>query len=174
MAITYPQVFTSTEDAETVKNRPVSEEVVRKFIQNSNLLGSLCPIGSIRAVLISAVGVHPPNVDLWQIADGAQITHGASPLTSVGIFLRYTPDFTNTYMRGAMAEAVNNSGGSHTTDLSHTHDTDVVCGNKVGEEGDERKGYPEECHSHTTQPDLSSEYPLEVSHQELAIYLKIN
>lgn len=174
MAITYPQVFTSTEDLETVKNRPVSEEVVRKFIQNSNLLGSLCPIGSIRAVLISAVGVSPPNSDLWQIADGSQITHGGSPLASVGIDLRYTPDFVNTYFRGAMAEGVNNTGGSHTVDLNHSHDTDVVCGNKVGEEGDERKGYPEECHSHTIQADMSTEHPIGVAHQELAVYLKIN
>lgn len=174
MSVTKPVVFTSIEDAEVAYGKPVSEEVIRKMIQNSNLIGALCPIGSFRHMQINQPGAFPPNVKLWQMSDGTEITDPDSPLKSVVPTSRFTNDMRNNYVRGAPDEATNGFTGSATTDLSHSHDTGTTCTAIDGEEGDERRGYATLCHNHDMARDLSTAEPLDVANQQLAIYVKIN
>lgn len=173
MAITRPVVFTPIEDIEVTRNHTVSEELVRKMIQNSNLLGALAVIGSIRCMAINQPGVSSPSTDVWQLATGSQITQPQSPITSVGPFDRFTPDFTNVYIRGAMDDTANNIGGAYTVDLSHTHTIGARNGTAIGEEGDEQQAYAP-GHSHGVNNGLPDNEPLEPAHQEVATYLKIN
>lgn len=174
MAIVKPVIFTSINDAETARGAPVTAETIRKMIQNSNMLSALAVIGSIRHVAINRPGVTTPNTDQWQGADASEITHLSSPLASVGPLLRFTPDFRNLYLRGAAAPTVNNTGGSYTVNLEHSHSIGGVCGPVNGEEGSEQRGYPGGCHTHTLGNDLSPTEPLEVYFYQIATYLKIN
>jgi hypothetical protein len=173
--ITRPVMFTSIDDAEVQKDRPVSEEVVRKLVQNNNLLGALAAIGSIRHVQINLSGAPIVNPAIWQLADGTEITNVDSPLKSVTPFTRNTPDCRQRYVCGAPDESTNATGGSPSVNLSHTHGTGNACsfGQPIDNNND-LGGYPQACHSHTVSNDLNSAEPLEPAHQELAIYLKIN
>ncbi len=173
MAITKPLIFTPIEDIEVSFNRPVSEETIRKMIQNANMLSLLALVGSIRCVALNQHGVTTPSTDQLQLATGSQITHPQSPITSISPTDRFTPNFQNVYPRGAANDSDNGTGGTYTTDLSHYHQTDFYHQFAYGENGDEQKAYIG-GHDHTISVDLNSEEPLEVAHQEVAIYLKIN
>lgn len=174
MAIVKPVIFTPVEDAECVRNRPVSEEVVRKLIQNSNMLAALAVIGSLRTIALNQAGVVAPNTDQWQLSDGSQIVHPQSPITSITPTNRFTPDFTGKYIRGAFSTTVNNVGGAPSVNLSHFHGVGSVCVGLSGEEGDEQNAYGNGCHSHSIFNDLDPAEILELAHQQIAVYLKIN
>lgn len=174
MAVIKPVFFNSIHDSEVNYTRPVSEETMRKMIQNCNMLAALAVIGSVRCVALNQQGVTVPNTDQWQAATGGQITHPQSPITSVGPTNRFTPDFTNRYIRGAAAPTVNGVGGAYTTNLEHDHIASTDCVGLSGEEGDEQPCYISGCHFHTIDNDLSATEPLEVAYQQVATYLKIN
>lgn len=170
MAITVPIIFTEIQDAEVKYTRSVNEETVRKMVQDTNLLGKLAPIGCVRMIQLNQTGVQAPDTTIWQLMDGSEITYPASPLRSVGLTLRFTPNMISKYPRGA-ANAVSNSfGGSPTVNLAHDHGIGSVGGQIKGEEGDEKTARVD--HSHPVESRLGNE-PLEPAHQRLAFYLKI-
>lgn len=171
MAITIPVIFTPIQDAEVKYTRSVTEETVRKMVQDCNMLGKLSPIGSVRAIQINQTGVQAPDSTIFQLMDGSEITFPDSPLRSVGLTQRFTPDMTGLYVRGAPNPSANNIGGSATIDLSHTHSIGNVSGSIRGEEGDEKTARVP--HSHPLANDLASDESLELAHQRLAFYLKI-
>lgn len=176
MAVTKPVIFTPTEDAEIDYKKPVSEELIRKMVQNVNLLGSLAPIGSYRHVNINQPGATPPNGKIYQQCDGSEIVDPDSPLRSIVPISRFTHNMQNRYVRGAPGETSgdNADGGSATVNLSHTHSTGNACTGIDVEEGDERHSWFAVCHNHAISADLDGSEPLDVAHQQLAIYVKIN
>ena len=171
MAIVKPVIFTSVHDAETTYGRTVSEETIRKMIQNCNLLGALSIPGQYRFVNLNQSGAGTPIADIFQAANGSAIVHPNSPLVGT------TPVMTNHYVRGAngVLGSDNVYGGNSTTNLSHAHGTGVVCSvGKLCEEGNERRAWDFQCHDHIINNDLSGAEPLAPRCQQLAIYVKIN
>lgn len=171
MAVTIPVVFTPIPDAEVKSKRSVTEETIRKMIQNVNMLGKLALIGSVRAIQLNQAGVQAPDSTIWQLMNGTEITNPNSPLRSVGLTLRFTPNMTSRYVRGASTDSANSSGGAATVNLSHFHDTGAIGGETNGEEGEEKTARL--VHTHPISADLSAAEPLELAHQRLAFYLKI-
>ena len=179
MAIIKPVIFTSVEDAEVTRNRPVAEETVRKLIQNANMLGALAAIGSIRCVQINMIGGGAPDSDQWQLCDGGEITHANSPLATSGFTNRYTPNFQNTYIRGANNTTSNPPGGSSTVNLQHNHSIGTVASSQIADEKrlfvpSDTDAYQPANHNHGINNDLSSGEPLDPAHQQVGVYLKIN
>lgn len=177
MAVIKPLIFTSIADAECDVNRPTSEEVVRKMIQNANMLGAMVPVGKINCVALNQLGVTVPNTDVWQLANGDQITHPSSPITTVNPVNRFTPNFVGVYFRGASSTTVNGIGGAATVSLEHNHGgfTAFFGTPFIGEaeDEDEQPAYTT-AHIHSISNDLSATEPLELAHQQVAVYLKIN
>jgi hypothetical protein len=182
MSVIVPPIYTPIDDQEVSYKRPVSEETVRKLCQNINLLGSLAIIGSIRAVALNQPGVPVPATDQFQLCDGAKITDPVSPLRSVIGTDRFAPNLKDKYIRGAANATTNTdtgdlpSGGSATRDLSHTHTTGNVCSpfGIIGDAGTERRAYETACHNHGVDADLTTPDPIELGHQQIAFFLKIN
>lgn len=177
MAITKPTMFTSIEDAEVSFNRPVTDEVVRKIIQNVNMLNELAKIGQLIAVAVNQPGVEIPSPDQFQQCDGADIVHPNSPLQSVGGYHRITPNMKRRFPRGAQSEESNpGTAVDLTNDMRHTHTTGFVCVGKVGEDGDERHAYSDYnlCHNHGVDVDLEANDPISPRHLKVVMYLKIN
>ncbi len=181
MAIVYPVVFTAMDDQEYGNLAPVSEEAVRKLVQNVNLLGKLAPVGSIRAIAVNSHGVPPVNSDQFQFCDGGEITNGYSPLqTTIGT-PRYTPKLNDKYLRGAADTTTNNDsgdlspGGTLTRNLSHSHggNTQPLVNGSSGQSGSDVKAY-DVNHFHSISSDLSSTDPIDMAHVQTAYYLKIN
>lgn len=174
MAVVKPVMFTSIEDTEVAKDRPVSEELVRKMIQNCNLLGELAKIGSIQFVQINLDNAPQVNPDILQLANGGEITQVDSPLKTVVPTNRYTPDMKDKFVRGSPDLSNNTIGGSATTNLSHAHGTgDGGVGGMVND-GDDSSTYNTPFHTHGVTAALSSAESLEPSHQQLAVYIRIN
>lgn len=121
--IVTPPVYTPVHQEETAHLAPTAEEIIRKLIRNNNFLLDLAPIGTIIFVNINQQGGGQPNSNYWQICDGSEITNPNSPLRSIGLNLRYTPDFKDRYPCGADTTTVNNFGGTHTHMLQHQHTT---------------------------------------------------
>lgn len=185
MAITVPVIFTDIDELELDENRPVSEETVRKMIQNVNLLGSLAPIGLVVAVAVNTPSVPPVNSTLFQYCDGGQITDTTSPLRATAGHPRASPNMADKYLRGAPNATTNPdtgdlpAGGHATRNLSHNHTggTGQIAGpSNVGEDGDERHAYDLNFpfHNHPISSDLSSTDPIDLAHIQTAFYLKIN
>lgn len=172
MAIVIPVIFTDIQDAEVKYKRSVNEETVRKMIQDTNLLGKLAPVGTVRAIQLNQTGVQAPDSTIWQLMDGSEITLPTSPLRTVGLTQRFVPNMISKYPRGAATTSANPTGGAPTVNLGHDHGgTGSVGGNVVGEEGDEKTARVP--HTHPIGSDLNSSEPLEPAHQRLAFYLKI-
>lgn len=180
MSVIVPVCFTPIDENELSEGQPVTEETMRKLVQNINLLGKLAVVGSIRAIAVQTPGVPVPNPDQFQHCDGSPITNDFSPLRSTDGHERKTPKLNDKYIRGAQTTTENHDTGdlepgkSATRDLSHTHNTGFVCQGTQGEEGDERHGYDNRCHNHGITTDLSEEDPIELAHVQTAFYLKIN
>lgn len=174
MAITVPPIFSGILDNEVTYKHSVSEETVRKMVQNTNLLGKLSPIGSIRMIQFNAFGVHSPDPTLMQLCNASEIVDPNSPLRTMGIIQHFTPNLLGLYPRGAANALSNPTGGAPTVNLSHSHggSTGSLEGSIVGEEGEEKTARVN--HSHPINPDLNGAEPLDPSHQVLAWYLKIN
>lgn len=178
MSVVKPPIFSGFVDAETRLNGPVSEELVRKMIHNCNLLGDLALIGSIRHIQLNQAGVVTPNPDIWQMCDGGEITNQYSPLSTVVPTNRYTPDMRSRLVKGAPFTFAEGNDGAATVNLNHAHggNTGTFHGGIDAESGNDVYGYEgaQYNHDHTIDPSLSAAEPLEVAHQRLAVYLKIN
>ena len=181
MAVTIPPVYTEIDDQELSFKRPVSEETIRKLIQNVNMLGSLALVGSVRAVAVNTPGVPAPDPQQFQYCDGSQITDLTSPIRATSGHPRAVPNIADKYVRGASSTTSNadtgdlTPGASRTRDLQHTHTTgDVSNGGIVATDGNERHGYPGAVHNHGVTADLSDSDPIELAHIQTAYYLKIN
>lgn len=174
MSVTVPAIFTPITDVEVTYKHSVSEETVRKMIQNTNLLGTLSPIGSIRMLQFNQNGAQSPDPTLMQLCNGSEILDPNSPLRTMGITQHFTPNLIGLYPRGAADEVSNNTGGFATIDLSHAHggSTSSVGGSLRGNGGGEKTARVE--HSHAIDSRLSNVEPLNPSHQVLAFYIKIN
>lgn len=173
MAVTIPLVFTPTIDEEYVYNRPVHEDSLRKMAQNINLLGEMAKIGSIRQIQLNQIGVPAPDPTIWQLCDGEEITSPTSPLRTMGMVQRFTPDLRGRFVRGATNAISNSFGGSDAAATSHAHggSTGNVGGTIKGEEGDEKAARKD--HNHNIESNLNDS-PNNPTHQILAFYLKIN
>lgn len=175
MAITLPVMFTSIEDAEVSFNRPVSDETVRKILQNINMLGELAKLGQLIPVAVNQPGVPSPNPDIFQQANGSEIVQIDSPLQSTIGSEKFTPDMTKHFLRGAPDESTNGyTAADQINVMEHTHAVDVVCPPLIiGESGDERKSYAI-CHTHAIEDDLNPAEPIDPKHVKVVFYLKIN
>jgi hypothetical protein len=180
MSVVVPPIFTPIDTNELALNRPLSEETVRKLVQNVNMLGRLSLIGSIRAIAVNTGGVPQPSTDQFQYCDGGSIVNEASPLRATSGHDRKTPKLNDKYLRGAHTTITNddtgdlNPGEFRTRNLSHTHTVGFVCTGIIGEEGNERHAYANLCHTHGMTDDLSAVDPIDLIHVQTAYYLKIN
>lgn len=177
MAVVKPVMFTTIHDEEVSLNRPSQEELLRKFFQNLNMLSELAIIGSIEAFALNQPGVESPDASVFQLSDGSEITDPDSPLKTVGITNRFTPDMRSRYLRAADAStnAGNEAGGDATVNLSHSHGgtTGVHSAGLAGEEGNDDVAVSQH-HAHPINADLNSAEPLDPAYQQVAFYLKIN
>lgn len=138
-----PPIFTEYHNEELVLLSPGNEELMSKIVINNNFLMNLLPLGSILWIDINKPGgIGVPNSSVYQECDGAEIVNPSSPLRSVGIFQRFTPDIRNKYPRGANSIDANSSGGSHNHSLLHSHGGATGGGGGGGDgiedEGDRR------------------------------------
>lgn len=172
--IVRPVTLTTAYNEEFGENRPVSEETIRKLIYNFNLLRALLPYAQVVAYQVNMPSVKIPNPDYFTFADGGEITAPTSPLNGAGN--QYTPNMANRYLRGGSASTTsgNEAGGAATMNWTHTHFIQYV-GNNPGnllEASDERNaGTP--LHNHGLANDGST-VPLDLSHMEIAFYLRID
>jgi hypothetical protein len=174
MAVTYPPCYTEVKDAELEVERPVTDELLRKMIQNVNMLSQLAMVGQICAIAVNQPGAPAPNPEIWQACDGSEITDVNSPLQSIGGDNRYTPDLKKKYLRGAEDQELNTiTSADLTCNLTHTHTTNVIGYWQVGEGGTERRGYAA-AHNHGINNDLSAAEPIDVAHMKVVFYMKIN
>lgn len=172
MAVVRPNSFQTISDAEISPNRPVSEETVRKFIQNTNMLRALAPVGQIRPIQINLSGVDTPEPTVWQYANGGEITDPDSPLNGVGS--QFVPNMIGFFVRGGFNGNI--QVGVATVNLSHTHTIGSV-GNLPGNllrAGSDRDAF-EPVHNHADPAaDLSAAEPLNPAHMQCAFYFKIS
>ena len=149
--IIIPPVFTETHNEEISLNSPGNEEFMRKIVLNNNFLMNLTPVGSILWIDVNKPGGDGiPLSTTFQECNGSEITDPNSPLRSVGIFQRFTPDLRGKYARGANTTIDNNSGGSHNHNLTHAHSGETGIGGVINfaleDKGDRRaSGF----HTHT-------------------------
>jgi len=138
--IIIPPIFTEYHEEELDLLSPGNEELIRKIAINNNFLMNLLPLGSILWIDINKPGgIGIPNTNVFQECDGSEITNPNSPLRTIGIFPRFTPDLKNKYPRGANSIDANSSGGTHNHNLTHNHGG-YTGGGGGGGAGIEKKG----------------------------------
>lgn len=177
MAITYPVMYTPVADKEVEFTRPVSDETVRKIIQNINMLSKLAEIGQIISVAVNQPGVSTPSPLQFQQCDGSEITQENSPLQSTSGSPKFTPDTRDFFLRGAPDESTNGQTAPNlTTNLQHAHSTSTIVQPRVGEGGDERHAYSDSDlpHNHPLSDDLNPAEPIDPANLKIVHYLKIN
>ncbi|MDZ4810775.1 MAG: hypothetical protein SGI96_21270 [Bacteroidota bacterium] len=121
MAQITPPIFTYIHDEETNYKISKSEELARKIIHDTNYMSGVLPLGQIMTANINQVGAIPINLNVWQLCDGSEIVNPASPLRSIGVNIRFTPNMPDTFMRGANTVTGNPTGGSQNFNLAHDH-----------------------------------------------------
>lgn len=175
MAVTYPPVYSPVFDAEFDVESPVSEETVRKLIQNCNMLSLLACVGQVGMFQPNIPGCPPLSVIQFQFCDGNEITDTTSPLASSGGVTRNTPDLRGKYIRNAHNSTTNGSIGAATINLSHDHGTHTgsFCFGAGPEGGSDYDSIPF-CHTHTINADLNAAEPLNPAYIAYAFFLKIN
>lgn len=156
--ITVPPILTPMHDSEVRLSGPVHEELVRKIAQNLNFLGNLIPIGTIVFVEINKIGVTAPDESIWQLCDGSEITNASSPLRTVGLIQRFTPNLLGKHSRCSGDDSTNPTGGSYSYNFGHNHTglTDInqpAPANAFEEDGPRRVG---NTHVHGVSMDLTS------------------
>jgi hypothetical protein len=156
MSIITPPIFTPVHQEEFDELQPTTEEVIRKLIRNNNFLLDLAPVGTIIFVNSNQLGGGQPSSSFWQVCDGSEITNPNSPLRSLGLNLRYTPNLKNKYPCGAEFENSNPEYGSHEHQLAHSHSTGGASsqGGGLEEKGDKRRREP---HSHTLRTQYNNQ-----------------
>lgn len=176
MAVVYPNAFPTLNDEEFSAERPVSTLAARKLARAVNMLSQLVIPGQIRAFALNQNGVGDPAANgQFQYSDGGEITNPNSPLKTVGVTHRFTPDMKDRFVRGANAgtNSGNEAGGTASVDLTHAHGTGGVDPGRGGdgEEGDEQLSGQE--HSHGVNNDLAVT-PTDPAHVKVVFFLKIN
>lgn len=154
-----PPIFTPLHEEEFDILQPVNEETIRKLVLNSNFLIDLAPVGTIIYLNINQSGVTQPNANFWQVCDGGEITNPNSPIRSIGINLRFTPNLKLTYPRGAEFTNANPTGGSNIHNLTHGHTTGgaSATGNGLRKKGSRNRRNP---HTHTLSSQYTEEYEI--------------
>jgi hypothetical protein len=173
MSIVIPPVYTPVHLEETDYKSSITQEVIRKLIHNSNFLQDLAPVGTIIFVNTNQLGGGQPNSAFWQLCDGSEITNPQSPLRSVGLNLRRTPDLKDLYPRGAEFSNTNPTAGSHNHNLSHSHSTGGASadGGGLKKKGDRRRRNP---HSHALAAQYNNPIVIEApAYLYVVAYMKI-
>ena len=145
--ITTPPVYSPVHKEEVDYKNPTTEEAIKKIIANNNFLLDLSPIGTIIFINTNQYGGGQPNFALWQICDGSEITNPNSPIRSIGLNQRFTPNLKDRYLKGANASNLNPTGGSQLHNLAHGHSTGGPSaeGGGMQDKGDRRR---RETHDH--------------------------
>lgn len=173
--IVFPNLFSPLYDSEFGVSAPVSEETIRKLVQNMNMLSRLACVGQIRLAQPNIPGAPQPSLIQFQYCDGSEITEPNSPFKTTGGVNRFTPNMTDKYIRGAANATATAAIGAATANFQHDHGgaTGLWCHPVGPEDGDEEPSVSF-CHDHSISPDLDPASPLDPQYIYLAIYLKIN
>jgi hypothetical protein len=173
MSIVTPPIYTPVHEEEIKTLSPHSEEIFRKLVRNNNFLLDLAPVGTIIFVNINQQGGGQPNAAMWQPCDGSEITNSLSPLRSIGLNLRFTPDLRTFYPRGAVNDTSTSTGGSHNHNLQHSHTTGLasVQGPPLDRKGGQRR---RNAHGHVLFAQYDNPTFIEApAYVYLVAYLKI-
>lgn len=181
MAVTKPTTYTEILDIEVQVGRSPNEEVLRKMVQNINMLGELAMIGSVNGYAINQSGVSVPSTSVFQTCDGSEITNLDSPLSSEPGFPYYTPDMRNRYIRGANASTVagNEAGGAASASHAHDHggvtDTYTDDTYNFATDGEDllAPAVGATGHNHNIS-EVTFNFNLTPYYQQVEFYLKIN
>ena len=173
--LTTPQVFTSIHDEEVTNLVTCQEESLRKLIQDASYLADLGTLGTVVWHSENQPGVPTLDLTIWQRCDGTQITNPLSPLRTIGLSTRFTPDLRNRYPQCHDSAIGSDLGGTQTYNLQHSHGgaTGVACPPIFVEaDGDRRFSV---CHAHSIAEALSSpiviDYP---AYLHLSAFFKIS
>jgi hypothetical protein len=118
-----PPINTPIHDIETDYQSSINEETLHKMIVNNNWLLDLRPIGTIVFINTNQPGSSTPDSSVYQICDGSEIVHPLSPIRSIGLHQRFTPDLRGKYPRGANDWTTNPIGGTWDHNVEHAHST---------------------------------------------------
>lgn len=169
MTATRPIEYTDLHVEEFDLNAPVSEETLRKLVQNFNMVRALMPVAQVKAYHVNLSGVPTPNALLYQYCDGSVITDPTSPVSG-----GTTPTMASCYLRGKSSGG-SETGGGTTADATHGHTTDVedtYLRGHVLEEGNQRKS-AQRAHVHD-MPSTPLVFSLNPLYMQMCFYLRIN
>ena len=164
--IRVPSIFTEFDSNEVDLHVPGHEELLKKMAMNNNYLLNLMPVGAIIFVNGSQSGVTLPDINYWQLCDGSEITNPNSPIRTIGIFQRFTPNLFEKFPRGSNDTINNNSGGTHTHNLDHTHSTGAThSGGPFLDARDKGygEGYYSSIHGHVNLPTVAPFSPIKAT-----------
>jgi hypothetical protein len=172
-----PPIFTPMHDSEINIDVPAHEEVMKKLIANFNFVGNLLPVGAVIFVNVNNVGVSIPNPNVWQECNGSKITHPDSPLRSVGVDEKFTPNLQNKYVRCATQTLTTlPTGGNQSFDLEHDHLGGTGNDDPPGPDAYESSGDRRirVTHSHSIDSDLQTTITVDApAYMRLVAYMKI-
>jgi hypothetical protein len=181
MAITRPPALNELHVEDFDQNQPVTEDTIRKLIQNMNMLRALSPIGMVKAYHVEIPGVKLPDINLYNLCDGSNITASESPLFGFGA--TPTPDMRDKFFCGKPAGGGPATGGNATLALEHTHATQNynadVPGSQEYQEYDQQLGWRTKFHNHGNLPagplgPTSDGLILNPIHMKMCFYLRVN
>ncbi len=115
MAIQTPNFGTKLNDLQLDFGSALAEATFKTMGQDINYLIDSVPVGAIVAFAVNLTGVSIPNANLYQLCDGSEIVHPDSPLRTIGLSVKFTPDLRNRFLYGSDAAGQNAFGGSATT-----------------------------------------------------------
>lgn len=167
--VTYPTLYTSFFDSEFAVEAPISEEVVRKMIQNCNMLSRLAVVGQVAMVQPNIPGSIIPSAEQFRFCDGSVLSNGDSALDGQTI-----PDMRDKYVRAASTTTTNDDVGNATINLTHDHGG--VTGDlthPLGPDAGASYNTAWVTHNHTIPQDLTSPITLNLKYMYFAFYLKI-
>lgn len=123
MPIVTPNIFTSHHLEEVQALTSANEEALKKVIYNINYLIGFQPIGKLMFYSFGQDGLPAIDETVWQLCDGTEITNPNSPLRTIGVSTRFTPNLltSNKYLRGAPDQRNTDTGGSNTFSFPHNH-----------------------------------------------------
>jgi hypothetical protein len=118
MAIQTPTIAQKLDTISLDYGSALAESTYKQMGQQVNRLIDCVPIGTIMMFAINQPGVSAPNPNLWQLANGAEITNPDSPLRTIGINVRYTPNLVDRFIYGSTTGGAGAYGGEATTDVN--------------------------------------------------------
>jgi hypothetical protein len=96
------------------------------------------------------IGGGTPDPNVWQFCDGSEITNPNSPIRSIGLNQRFTPDMRRKFPRVANNLTTNPIGGTWDHNLNHNHGGSTggpsAIGGGMDKKGDRRR---RDVHSHS-------------------------